>query len=449
MQKQSLTNTADFRPNDYHSEELEGVILGAILLESDAFGRVKPLLKPQHFYKPINCELYQLMCDMFSEGLGIDSVTVAIEANRRKIKLHGIDNLPYYLTCLDRDVCSTAHLEQYAAYLREYHAKRELLRIQMEAPTDNMGTDVLERAMKVRDSVQEILAFNAVEEFQDISQVMVKLSKHMDDVVGKDLLGIPTGFKTLNDLTAGWQPGQLIVIGARPSVGKTAFICKIIIMAALKGFTVGLIQLEMIAEMIGARLLSIFSKVPFWRIWRAKFEDNSQADITINSMGDLANLPILISDKTKESVSDIRAKALKLKKRGKLDILIIDYLQLMEGEGKSGTREQEVAKMSRGLKLLAMELKVPIIVLCQLNRDSDKATDKMPRMSNIRESGAIEQDADIIMLLHRAWKAGILVDPETGESTENQAQIILEKQRNGETAVININFEPESMHFYE
>lgn len=448
MQKQLLTSTVDFRPNDYHSEELEGAILGAILLESDAFGRVKPILKPHHFYKPINAELFQLMCDMFSSGLGIDSITVTIEANRRKMRLHGVDNLPYYLTCLDRDVCSTAHLEQYAAYLREYYAKRELLRIQMEAPTDNMGTDVLDRAMKVRDSVQEILAFNSVEEFQDISQVMVKLSKHMDEVVGKDLLGIPTGFKTLDKLTAGWQPGQLIIIGARPSVGKTAFICKIIIMAALKGFTVGLIQLEMIAEMIGARLLSIFSKVPFWRIWRSKFEDNSQAEVTINSMGDLANLPILISDKTKESISDIRAKAIKLKKRGKLDLLIIDYLQLMEGEGKSGTREQEVAKMSRGLKLLALELKVPIIVLCQLNRDSDKAPDKMPRMSNIRESGAIEQDADIIMLLHRAWKAGILADDQ-GNSTENQAQIILEKHRNGETTVIDINFEPESMHFYE
>lgn len=432
----------------HYSYDLEGAILGACMLETDAFPRIRGLLTPECFFKNANMMIFNVISDMWARGLGLDLISVCIEIHRKSIEIQGVDNIPYYLTCLTRDVVGTGHLEQHCIYLREYYAKRELLIIQMGAGSQDGEMDTVARALDVQRRIQDVLSLKTTDDWMDISTVMHRLAMHMDRVSGKDMMGIPTGFHTLDRATGGWQPGQVIIVGARPSVGKTALAVEIAIAAARAGHDTGIIELEMPVEQIGGRMLSSFAQIEFWRIWRSKFNDQDQVSTLYHLMGDMSNLPIQISDKTNVSISDIRAKAIKLKKRGKLKLLMIDYLQLMEDDEKSFSREQAVSKMSRGFKLLAMELGIPIIVLIQMNRESEKAADKRPRMSNARESGAIEQDADLFIILHRDWKSGILTD-QFGNSTERQAQLILEKHRNGEPITLDLNFDPETMYFYE
>lgn len=438
----------NYLPGKHHSREMEAAIIGACLNEPGAFSRIYPLVTEESFYNRAIRSVFSLMLRMFQEGAAIDILTVAAQIQLQGIEIENEPTPLYFLTILSRDVVSSAHLEEHCAYLREYQANRLMLEIQMNANSSLAGDDTHTRATQIQKQLQDVLSVKATDDWVDISTVMYRLGKHMDEVRGSEMMGIPYGFRTIDRITYGAQPGQLIVIGARPSVGKTAYIAKIALNMASSGAPVGVIQLEMPDIQVGARIVSVHSQIQFWRIWRSNLADNFQADTLYQSMSDIGNLPIQISDKTNVSVPDIRAKAIKLKNRGQLGCLIIDYLQLVDEDGKSGNREQAVAKMSRGLKLLAMELGIPVIVLVQLNRESDKSADKMPRMSNIRESGAIEQDADVVMLLHRAWKAGILVD-EAGNSTERQAHIIIEKNRNGETGAFPISFDPETMTFYE
>jgi replicative DNA helicase len=437
----------DLRPHFHYDLDMEAAVLGACLLEREAFGRLVGLLEPDHFYGIKNQTVMQVMFEMWNDGLMIDLLTVAVEIHRKALDADFDMNIPFYLSKLSREVVNSTHLEQHALYIRQMYAERECLRIQMEAGSSS--EDTLQKMMGIQDQISKILSVKGTDDWHDMATVMVGLGKHQDEVRGRDLLGVPTGFKSLDTLIAGWQGGQLIVVGARPSVGKSSFVSGVSIHAAENGYKVGIINLEMPEKQLGGRLASFYSGIDFWRIYRAKLKDDEQERQMYSAMSDMANLPIWISDKTNVSGADIRAKAIKLKKRAGMDLLIIDYLQLIEAEGRPGeTREREVARLSRALKLLAMDLNVPVMILAQLNRDSEKSADRKPRMSNIRESGAIEQDADVVLLLHRDWKAGVLQD-EKGNSTEGQANIIIEKNRNGACTDLPVSFDPKTMKFYE
>lgn len=450
QQNKSSVSTIDVYslvPHIHYDKDMESAVLGACLVESDAFSRIKGLVEPEHFYFSQNQAVFSVITEMWGDGISIDMLTVAVEIHKRGLDKDFSDNVPYYLTCLTKDVVSSAHIEQHSMYIRQMFAERECIRIQMEAASGEKTA--VEKMYDIQEQIQKVLSVKGTDDWTDMATVMLKLGKHMDNVRGKDMLGITTGFPSLDKITSGLQPTQMVVIGARPSVGKTAFVAGLAVNAAQAGHSVGIINLEMPDVQIGSRLTSFYSDIEFWRIYRAKPRDQQQDEQIYQAMSDVANLPIWISDKTNVSGTDIRAKAVKLKKRAKLDLLIIDYLQLVEGEPRPNeNREREVARLSRSLKLLAMDLKIPVLVLVQLNRESEKAGNKKPRMSNIRESGGIEQDADLVMLLHRDWKSGIMTN-EHGESTETEADIIIEKNRNGPTLELKVGFAPDSMKFYE
>lgn len=437
-----------YQKHIHYDKDLEDAVIGACLMEPDAISRLTGMIEPKHFHYEDNQALFEKMMQMWNSGQRIDLISVVHECHKAGLQdKFTAGNIAYLITLKTNAVTSTANLEQHALYIREMYAKRESIRIQSEALKDGGGID---RMLEMQDEIQKILTVNATDDWHDMSEVMIALHNHREEVKGKDMLGIPTGFRQLDEVTYGYQPGQLVIIGARPSVGKSAYTSGTAITAAQHGSTIGIINLEMPEEQIGARLASFYSDMEFWRIYRNKHENEAQEQQLSAFMSDMSSLPIFVSDKTNVTVADIRAKAYKLKKRQKLNMLIIDYLQLIEAntKNKNATREREVAEMSRGLKLLAMDLKIPVILLCQLNRESEKNHNKRPRMSNLRESGAIEQDADIVMLLHRDWKSGI-EDDGHGNSTEREADIIIEKNRNGKCEAIKVGFDPDTMKFYD
>lgn len=447
MKPNTVEEIRIFQQGKHYDKHLECVILGACLLEPKAFSRIYNLLEEDFLFDNFNKIVFSALKEMFEAGDMIDLITVAHHLRKKKITEFGDDNVPYLLTGLMEPVVTTAHLEPHCLILRELYVERMLQRV---AHSEFDG-DALEKTIHIQAEIKRALSVQGTDDWQSIGDVMIALEKHRVKVKDKELMGVPTGFNTLDRITGGLQGGQIIVLGARPSVGKSAFIGGIAVNAAQNKFKVGVISLEMPLEQIGARFSSLYSDIEFYKIYQNKCFDSNEEKRLMESMTNIGSLPIFITDKTNVTAGAIRAKAEKLKQRNGLDLLIIDYLQLIETEStNNGNREREIAKLSRSLKLMAMDLNIPVMILCQLNRESDKAgSNKKPKMSQIRESGSIEQDADVVMLLHRDWKVGIETDAVTGESTKNKANIIVEKNRNGETMDIEINFNPDIMKFYE
>jgi len=439
----------EFKELIHYDKNMECAILGACLIEKTAYGRVRGLLGKECFYYTSNEIVYSVLSEMWENNYPIDLLTVTQYIVRNKgINELSKSNVAYYLTKLTNDVVSTAHLEYHALLVRQLYAERELVKIK-NSP-DNTSGDVLGRAEKMRDELYKISQIKVVNDWHDMIDVVLKLHKHMDEVKGKDIIGVPTGFTKFDLITGGLVKSDMIVLAARPSVGKSAFLGAISVNAATKGYKVGIISLEMSEIQIGARMGSLISDIDFYRIFRNSFNEEMEREILYTHLETLSNLPIKISDKTKVNINDIRAKVGQLVSKDQIDILFVDYLQLLDSEegNKNYNREQEVSKMSRGFKLMAKEFNIPVVVLAQLNRESEKAANKKPQLHHLRESGAIEQDADLVVFLHRDFKAGIETDKD-GNSTEFQADLIIAKGRNIETPEIKIGFDPPKMKFYD
>lgn len=442
----STKSVFSFVDGEHYDSSLENAIIGACLLETFAFAEVHALLEADFFFLEINRIIFSALKQMFESGQSIDLITTAHHLRKQGVIMYKDYSIPYILTKIAQNVVTSAHIVPHSLILREMFMERELLAISMR----KYEGDAIDRADAIQEAISKAMTIKGVDDWRNIGDVMVSLDKHRHNVRNKELMGVPTSFPSLDLISGGFQPGQMVIVAARPSVGKTAFIGGIAVNAAKTGYKVGVVSLEMPEEQIGARLASIYSDIEFYKIYRSMTQSVEEENRLIDSMHNMAHLPLFITDKTNVTAAAIRAKAEKLKKRKGLDLLIIDYLQLIETESKNNeNREREVAKLSRAMKLLALELKIPIIVLCQLNRQSEtKGSPVIPRMSQIRESGSLEQDADVVILLHRDWKSGKLQD-ENGNSTERQADIIVEKNRNGETKRINVSFDPDLMKFYE
>lgn len=435
----------DFKEFIHFDKKMESAVLGAIMLEKFTFERVMGVLTEECFYLDANKVVFAAFKKMWELSLPIDLLTVCQFIVRNK----GIDtldgnNVPYYLATLTNGVTSTGNLEYHSFLIRQLYAERELVKIKYGSTGDG---DVLAKTKRMQDELLKLSQFKVTNDWKDMIDVAMEVHKHMDSVKDKELIGVPTGFTRVDYITGGFCAGQLIVIAARPSVGKSALLNALVINAAVAKFKVGIISLEMPNVQVGARMVAMESKVEFYKIFRNQLYDEQEREMVYAKMEKLANLSIKISDKTGVNISDIKAKVAQLVHKKELDILFIDYLQLVDAEsGNKYNREQEVAKMSRGLKIMALEYKIPIIVLAQLNREAAK--DKKPELHHLRESGAIEQDADMVILLHRDWKIGRLED-EQGNTTEFQADLILAKTRNGETPEVKIGFHPSQMRFYD
>lgn len=436
---------AGFTPYVDFDTELERLVLGLCLLEPRTYAQIYGVLTSDCFYEPDHRLIFNAMHAVWQYGEPVDLVTVSRRMYDSNIPLIKKQNTGYYLAMLTREVVSNAHLHHWTLKLRELAARR--LVIQLTSTRFN-GHDVLQGVDNIQEQLRNALTVRHANDWQNASAAALSLSKHIDDVLTNNIVGISTGFPTLDALNGGFRPGQFIVIGARPSVGKSALMGGIAIGAAKQGNRVGILSLEMEAKDIFGRMVSRETGIPFAEMDRSGLHDMRKQGIVSRMLGDMAELPLFFSDTAQCTIHDIRAKAEQLKQRQGLDILLLDYLQLVEETDKYRSREQGIAQISRGLKMLAMNLEIPVIALSQLNRESEHRADKRPTMADLRESGAIEQDADIVMILHRDWRAG-KTHHEDGSSTEHEADLLIYKWRNGSPADLKLKFEAETMRFSE
>lgn len=438
----------EFKKHIHYDIDLEAAVLGACLLEKTAYSRIHSILNPTVFYSTDHVKVFEYIRTMWEENQPIDILTVTSFVARKGVEEFNGVKVDYFITRLTNFVVSTANLEYHAYILRQLYAERELLKLKMGADSV-VGESVIDRIETLQNSLQELYQSRTADDWKDMTTVMFEMYRHMGEVKDREFFGVPTGFSRLDLITGGFGKTQLIAIGARPSVGKSAFINSVILHCASLGFKVGVISLEMPDVQIASRMSSIYSGFDFYKIFRNRLNDE-EGKTLYTYVQQMVNLPIMVSDSTNVNILDIRAKAAKLMAKGKLDILFIDYMQLIEGEtvNRNFNREQEVSKMSRGLKILAMELNIPVVVLCQLNRESEKAAGKKPQLHHLRESGSIEQDCDGVIFIHRDWKSGITAHPD-GLTTEFEADLIVAKWRNGETTEIRVGFDPPKMRFYD
>jgi replicative DNA helicase len=421
------------------AKDLEEAVLGAVMLEKSAFDTVVEILKPECFYVEANQRIYRAMQTLQQKNQPIDILTV-VEELKSKEELDMVGG-PYYVTRLTNAVVSSANIEAHSRIILQKFIQRELIRISGEIISDSYedSTDVFDLLDEAESKLFEITNNHLRKNFDSIDTVLVKTVQRMEDMRhrNEDITGVPSGFPTLDRITYGWQNTDLIILAARPSVGKTAFALNLARNAALsasKPTPVAVFSLEMSAGQLVQRILSAESEIWLEKIARGKLQEHEMKQLYAKGIQKLAQAPIFIDDTAALNIFELRAKCRRLKNKHNIGLIIIDYLQLMSGagEGKNTNREQEISQISRNLKQLAKELQVPIIALSQLSRavETRKEGNKMPQLSDLRESGAIEQDADMVMFLYRPEYYDITAN-EMGESNKGETHVRIAKNRNG------------------
>lgn len=418
------------------SIEAEKSVLGALLLNDKHLGLVTELIQPQDFYAPAHKIIYETCLEIAGANKRIDLITLQDELEKKQ-KLEEIGGVVYLLE-LQEDISSLGLSEQHAKIIKEKAVLRELINSATEIITtcfdqkDKEIESVLDNAEKVIFNIANKKTNN---NFVQLDIWLKKTFQHLSEIKShkKGITGIPTGFAKLDEMTSGLQKGDLIILAARPSMGKTSLALNLATNSALNGYSVGVFSLEMAAEQLTLRLLSTESGIAHHNIRNATITSDEWVALT-NVAAHLADLKIFIDDAAGLTIMDLRTKARKLKAEHNIDLLVVDYLQMLNSSKKHENRHQEVSEISRSLKALAKELGVPVIALSQLSRAVDSRMDKRPMLSDLRESGAIEQDADVIMFLYR----DIVYNPET--ENPNLAELIIGKQRNGPTGTIQLNF---------
>lgn len=432
--------------------ELEEAVLGAIMLEKDAIIAVIDILQPACFYKETHRIIFEAILDLSRKLEPIDLLTVTEELKKQE-KLEQIGG-PYFLTQLTSKVASAAHIEYHARIVSQKYIQRELIRVSSEIQERSFDQtlDVDDLLDFAESALFEVAFGNIKKETQKIDVVIEQAIKRIEEISKKEtgLSGVPSGFTRLDRITSGWQPSDLVIIAARPSMGKTAFMLSMARnMAVDHNKPVAIFSLEMSSIQLVNRMIVSETELAAEKIRNGtlkKFEWE-QLEIRLKQM---MEAPVFIDDTPAISVFELRAKARRLKIQHQISLLVVDYLQLMTGPPEvQGNREQEVSSISRSLKAIAKELDIPIIALSQLNRSVElRSGDKRPQLSDLRESGAIEQDADLVIFIHRPERFGLTEDAE-GNSTRGLADIIIAKHRNGQTGDIRLRFKSELAKFTE
>ncbi|RDU37270.1 replicative DNA helicase [Neobacillus piezotolerans] len=424
--------------------EAEQAVLGAIFLEPASLTLATEILIPEDFYRAAHQKIFNMMLKLNDEGKAVDLVTVTEELAAAKL-LEDIGGVSY-MSELAGSVPTAANIEYYAKIVEEKSLLRRLIRTATTIAQDGYSREdevelLLSEAEK---SIMEVAQRKNAGAFHNIKDVLVRTYDNIEMMHNRkgDITGIATGFRELDRMTAGFQRNDLIIVGARPSVGKTAFALNIAQNVAVKtGENVAIFSLEMGAEQLVMRMLCAEGNIDAQRLRTGSLTDEDWGKLTM-AMGSLSRAGIFIDDTPGVRVGDIRSKCRRLKQEHGLGMIMIDYLQLILGSGRSGeNRQQEVSEISRSLKQLARELQVPVIALSQLSRGVEQRQDKRPMMSDIRESGSIEQDADIVAFLYR--------DDYYDKESENKniIEIIIAKQRNGPTGTVQLAFVKEYNKF--
>lgn len=433
------------------SVEIEEVVLGGVMLEKDAVIEIIDILKPDSFYKDEHQKIFGAVLDLFASDKAIDILTVAERLRQRK-ELEIIGG-PAYLSQLTNRVASAAHIEFHARIIQQKFIQRELIRV---------STEIQNRAFDESIDVNDLLDFSEGELF-NVAQGNIKKEAAKMNVLLKEAIacieeaskrentlnGVPAGYTQLDRMTNGWQNSDLIIVAARPSMGKTAFVLSMARnMAVDHKKAVAIFSLEMASLQLVNRLISAEAELPSSKIRTGQLNNEEWQKLDYRARK-LEEAPIFIDDTPAISIFEFRAKCRRLKRQHNIDIVIIDYLQLMTGPPESrGNREQEVSNISRSLKGIAKELSIPIICLSQLNRSVEARPDKRPQLSDLRESGAIEQDADVVAFIHRPEYYGFTED-ENQMSLKGIAEIIIAKHRNGAVGDVRLRFQHEYTRFVD
>jgi len=421
--------------------DLEEAVLGALMLEKNALTAVVEFLRPDHFYAEQHKEIYTAIIDLFKSSDPVDMLTVAAQLRKNgKLELVGG---AFRIAELTSKVSSAANIEYHSRILIERAIKRVLIQIASQIHQDayEETTDVFELLDKTEQSIFQISDANLRKNYDNMKSLMYKAIQELQERKNhKDgLTGVPSGFSRLDRITSGWQKSDLVIIAARPGMGKTAFIVSAMRNAAVDfNFPVAMFSLEMASLQLVNRLISAEAELESDKIKRGNLAEFEWQQL-VTKTNRLSSAPIFIDDTPALSILELRAKCRRLKSEHNIQLIVIDYLQLMKGE-ESGNREQEIASISRALKGVAKELNVPVIALSQLSRGVEtRGGDKRPQLSDLRESGSIEQDADIVMFLYRPEYYKIDQD-EDGMSTLGMAEVIIAKHRNGSLDTAKLKF---------
>jgi len=386
-----------------YSKELEETVIGALLINSDAAIEVMPILKDSKiFFDPKMQKIFKAIVAIYNANDKIDMLTVD-----DKLKSLKLDVPTYDLVLICNKTGSSAHLEYHCRLLLQYYIKRSIIKksqrniqLAMDESTDSL--ELLNTDAKGNDDINEIVfsgrkTKSYAESLQDNLQ-RVEMLSNSDQV---NLTGVPTGFKIVDNFTGGWQPSDLIIIAARPGMGKTSFVLKTTLECGLRNIPCAFFSLEMSSNQLSARTIANNSNFHLSQLIRKGFEKPEYFNTLSSKIDTMKHFPIYIEDTPSMDIRDIVSKARIMKRKHDIKILIVDYIQLIVDKTKANNREQEISSITRNLKLIAKELNIPVIALSQLNRSVETRTDKHPKLSDLRESGAIEQDADIVTFLYR------------------------------------------------
>ncbi|MBW4719394.1 replicative DNA helicase [Saccharothrix sp. SC076] len=420
-------------PQDLAAEQS---VLGGMLLSKDAIADVVEVLAPNDFYRPAHQAVYDCVLDLYGRGEPADPITVSAELERRG-ELLRVGGAPYLHTLI-----ATVPTAANASYYAEIVAEKAVLRRLVEAGTRIVqlgyngaeGADVDEVVDRAQAAIYEVTERRASEDYVVLEELLQPTMDEIDAIAsrGGSSLGIPTGFADLDELTNGLHPGQMIIVAARPGVGKSTLGLDFARSCSVKhGMTSAIFSLEMSRTEIVMRMLSAEAKIRLGDMRGGRMTDDDWTRLA-RRMSEISEAPLFVDDSPNLTMMEIRAKARRLKQRHDLRLVVVDYLQLMSSGKRSESRQQEVSEFSRNLKLIAKELEVPVIAISQLNRGPEQRTDKRPQLSDLRESGSLEQDADMVILINRpdAWERD---DPRAGE-----ADLIIAKHRAGPTATITV-----------
>lgn len=424
--------------------DIEESVLGAIMLEKDALTTIVEILRPETFYKPAHQEIYQAIIELFNNSEPVDLRTV-VNQLRKDGKLEAVGGA-YYVTSLTTRVSSAANVEFHARAILEYAIKRELIAIatetQQKAYDDTV--DVFTLLDHAEQTLFEITDANIRKNYSNMRSLLGEAFKELETKrQHKDgLTGVPSGFTALDRVTAGWQKADLVIVAARPGMGKTAFMLSALRNAAIDhDHPVAIFSLEMAALQLVNRLISAESELESEKLKKGNLADHEWEQV-IHKTAQLAKAPIFIDDTPAISIFELRAKCRRLKAKHNIQLVVVDYLQLMSGDTikGAGNREQEIASISRSLKGIAKELDVPVIALSQLSRAVEtRGGSKRPQLSDLRESGSIEQDADMVLFLYRPEYYGLSEDEEN-RPTQGMAEVIVAKHRNGSLDSVDLKF---------
>jgi replicative DNA helicase len=425
-----------------NSVEAEQSVLGALLIDKNSLAEISGRLKPESFYLEKHREIFDAILELHEDSHPVDLITVSdLLARRGTLEKSGDMD---YIANLATMVPTTANVQYYAKIIEDKALLRKLIAV--SAKISNLGfegalegDEVLAEAEKFIFDISQDLNRSGLE---PINVVLDQTFSHLEELYKQksDLTGVPSGFHDLDRKTAGFQNSDLVLVAARPAMGKTSFILNVVVNAARKNCPVAVFSLEMSRMQLVSRVLALEAMVDLEKMRTGKLQDDDWTKIAY-ALGSLSKAAIYLDDSASTNVMEMMSKCRKLKMEKGLGMIVIDYLQLMEGRKKSDNRQQEISEISRALKIMAKELNVPVIALSQLSRAPEMRTDHRPILSDLRESGAIEQDADIVMFLYR--------DDYYHEDSErrNVVEVIIAKHRNGSTGMIELAWIPQYTKF--